>query len=105
MTCRLLRLGEQAMRIRHQLFRTMSSTLEAFFAPPSSVQGMRVLDKAAFRREVTLPAVFLQPSVCSKFLSRLQHVVLKYPRLKKIQTRLGNDGKVGHCGNETCVSL
>ena len=93
------------MRIRHQLFCTMLSALEAFFTPPSSVRGMKVLDKAAFRREVTLPAVFLQPSLCSKFLTRLQHVVLKYPRLKRIQTRQGDDGKVGHCGNETCISL
>ena len=79
-----------------RLFYTMQSKLEAFFAPPASVRGMRVLDKAAFRREVTLPAVFMQPSLCSAFLSRLHHVVLRYPRLKKIQTHVGEDKKVGH---------
>ena len=77
-------------------YRTMQSKLDAFFAPPAAVRGMRQLDRAAFRREVTLPAVFLQEhSLCAKFLRRLDHVVLKYPRIKKIHQRRGEGDKVG----------
>ena len=72
----------------------MQSKLDTFFAPPVAVRGMRQLDRAAFRREVTLPAVFLQEaSLCSKFLKRLHHVVLKYPRIKKIHTHIGEPGE------------
>ena len=80
----------RARLVVHRLFCTMQAKMDAFFAPPASVRGMKKLDKAAFRREVTLPAVFLQPSLCTKFLKRLNRVVLKYPRIRKIQT-LGAD--------------
>ena len=106
-TCALIRttLSTLSMRVGLQrLLCAMQSQLDAFFAPPASVRGMRQLDKPAFRREITLPAVFLQPSLCSKFLSRLRHVVLKYPHIKKIQTQVGKDGKVGLTGNETIFS-
>lgn len=80
-----------------RLLCTMQSKLDAFFAPPASVRGMQQLDRAAFRREVTLPAVFLQePTLCSKFLRRLQHAVLRYPRIRRVQTRVGEGEKVRH---------
>ena len=89
--------------VRFCRFCSMLSKLEAYFAPPSSVRGMQVLDKAAFRREVSVPAIVLQPTLCSKFLSRLKHVVLRHPRLKTIQTCVGEDKKVGHSASETLV--
>ena len=86
--------------VRRRLSRllcTMQSKLEAFFAPPASVRGMRQLDRAAFRRQATLPAVFLpEPTLCSKFLRKLRHVVLRYPRIKNVQTSVGEGEKVGH---------
>ena len=88
-----------------RLLSTMQSRLDAFFAPPAAVRGMRQLDRVAFRREVTLPAVFLQePSLCSKFLRRLQHAVLRYPRIRRVQERQAGGGKVGHFEN-TVASL
>ncbi|CAI8052239.1 tRNA (guanine(37)-N1)-methyltransferase, partial [Geodia barretti] len=55
---------------------------------------MRQLDRAAFRRQATLPAVFLpEPTLCSKFLRKLQHVVLRYPRIKNVQTSVGEGEK------------
>ena len=79
-----------------RLLCTMQSKLDAFFAPPGSVRGMRQLDRAAFRRQVMLPAVFLRDATaCSKFLRRLQHVVLRYPRIKSVRTTsVGEGGKV-----------
>ena len=88
-----------------RLLCAMQSKLDAFFAPPASVRGIRQLDRAAFRREVTLPAVFLrEPTLCSKFIRKLQHVVLKYPRIKQVQTRAGEDDKVGHSENSLFIS-
>ena len=60
------------------------ASLDFFFAPPHSVRGMKVLERAAFRRELVLPAIRLQPSLCSKFLQRLKPVTLKYPGIKKL---------------------
>lgn len=72
-----------------------TSTLEAFFAPPASVRGMRSLDKDAFHREVDLPGIRLrEPALCAKFLQRLKHVILKYPGVKKVVDVGGNGGKV-----------
>ena len=60
------------------------ASLDSFFAPPPSVRGMKALERAAFRREVALPAVRLQPSLCSEFLQRFRPVTLKYPGIKKL---------------------
>lgn len=77
---------------RFPSLRTMAS--EAFFTPPSSVRGMKVLNRAAFRREVAVPAIVLQPSLCSKFLEELRHVVLKHPGVKTFVDVESVDGKV-----------
>ena len=71
------------------------ASLDAFFAPPDSVRGMKVLDRAAFRRETILPAVRVPPSLCSDFLKRFKHVVLSYPGIGKIRHAEDRDGKVG----------
>ena len=60
------------------------SLLDTFFAPPLSVRGMKVLERASFRREVVLPAIKLRPTLCSKFLQKLKHVTLKYPGIKTL---------------------
>ena len=98
--CALIRISSPYHSMRAKLYRlysTMQAKLDAFFVPPASVRGMRRLDRAAFQRDVMLPAVFLQPSLCSKFLGRLRHVVLRHPRVKTVQTHVGGEGqKVGH---------
>lgn len=69
--------------------------LDAYFAPPKSVCSSTSLDRGSFTREIQLPAVKLaDPSLCSKFLKRLAHVILKYPFLKKVVDYSGKDGKV-----------
>ena len=87
-----------------RLLCTMQCKLDAFFAPPDSVRGMMQLDRSAFRREVTLPAVFLrEPSLCSGFLRRLKRTVLHYPRIRRILERPGGGGKVGHLKMSGCT--
>ncbi len=72
-----------------------SEELDAFFAPPSTVRGLTSLDRGLFKRAIELPAVKLaSPSLCSKFLSYLSHVVLKYPFLKRVVNTTDVDGKV-----------
>ena len=60
------------------------ASLDTFFAPPLSVRGMKVLERASFRREVVLPAIKLRPALCSKFLHKLKQVTLKYPGIKTL---------------------
>ena len=69
--------------------------LDAFFAPPCTVCGSTSLDRGLFAREVELPAVKLNtPSLVSKFLSHLSHVILKYPLLKRVVSITDEEGKV-----------
>ncbi|XP_064404003.1 tRNA (guanine(37)-N1)-methyltransferase-like [Halichondria panicea] len=68
--------------------------LDAFFAPPCTVCGSTSLDRGLFAREVELPAVKLNtPSLVSKFLSHLSHVILKYPLLKRVVSITDEEGK------------
>ncbi len=56
-----------------------------------------------FAREVELPAVKLDtPSLVSKFLSHLSHVILKYPLLKRVVSTTDEEGKV-HCVFEWAI--
>ena len=84
---------------------TRMASLESFFAPPVTVKGMHILDKAAFRREVVVPAIRLQPAQCSEFLKRLQHVVLRYPGVKKFMDVVAIDGSVSCCIDNNTLSL
>lgn len=68
-------------------------TVLKFFAPPPSVRGMKVLERASFRREVMLPAIKLRPTLCSKFLQKLKHVTLKYPGIKTLLNAETLEGK------------
>ena len=70
------------------------ASLEAFLAPPAAVRGMRMLDRAAFRREVCLPVVRVPPPLCSEFLRRFKRAVLTYPGVKRIMDAKDRDGKV-----------
>lgn len=70
------------------------ASLDTFFAPPDSVRGMKVLDRAAFSREISLPSVCVPASLCSDFLKRFKHVVLSYPNIKRIRHVEDRDGKV-----------
>ena len=69
--------------------------LEDFFSPPASVRGSTALNREDFRREVLLPAIRLRDaSLCSRFMQRLPHVLLRFPKIKKVVNDVGEDGKV-----------
>ena len=91
--------------LRHQIRATSmaSESLDTFFAPPSSVRGIKELDRDAFKRDVFLPAVQLEEaSSCGRFLKRLTHVVLAYPSTRKvIDVREKEGGKVSF--NDGCM--
>ena len=72
-----------------------SEDLEKFFSPPASVRGSTVLNREDFRREVSLPAIRLHDaSLCSRFLQRLPHALLRFPPVKRVVNEVGQDGKV-----------
>ena len=79
-----------------------SEALEAFFSPPDSVRGSQVLHRENFRRSVPLPAVRLRDAaLCSRFMKRLSHALLRFPTIKRVVNDTGEDGKV----NTGCVDF
>ena len=72
-----------------------SEALEDFFSPPASVRGSTVLNREDFRRNVTLPAIRLRDAVlCSRFMQRLPHALLRFPTIKRVVSDVKEDGKV-----------
>ena len=72
-----------------------SEALDAFFSPPASVRGSKVLNREDFRRDVPLPAIRLRDaSLCSRFMQRLPHALLRFPTIKRVVDDVGEDGKV-----------
>lgn len=72
-----------------------ADALEKFFSPPATVRDSKVLNREDFRREVTLPAIRLRDaSLCSRFLQRLPHALLRFPPVKRVVNNVGEDGKV-----------
>ena len=79
-----------------------SAALEDFFSPPASVRGSTALNREDFRREVLLPAIRLRDaSLCGRFVQRLPHVLLRFPKIKRVINDVGEDGKV----RENCIWL
>lgn len=71
------------------------SSLADFFAPPESIRGSKVLDRASFERQVELPAIKLQrANLCSLFIKRLAHAQLRFPTIKSVLNEPGEDGQV-----------
>ena len=72
-----------------------SETLEGFFSPPASVRGSIALNREDFQRHVTLPAIRLRDaSLCGRFMQRLPHVLLRFPKIKRVINYIEEDGKV-----------
>ena len=72
-----------------------SEALEAFFSPPASVRGSKILTREDFRRDVPLPAIRLRDaSLCSRFMQRLPHALLRFPTIKRVVDDVREDGKV-----------
>ena len=81
-----------------------SEALEDLFSPPASVRGSTALNRDDFRRNVTLPAIRLRDAaLCSRFMRRLPHVLLKFPKIKRVINDVGEDGKVSARLNEQDV--
>ena len=72
-----------------------SEALEAFFSPPASVRGSKILTREDFRRDVPLPAIRLRDaSLCGRFMQRLPHALLRFPTIKRVVDDVREDGKV-----------
>lgn len=55
------------------------------WSPPANVAGMKELNRAAFRQIFKIPALRIQPKLCSLFLQRLQSKTLNRQRIANIQ--------------------
>ena len=72
-----------------------AASLEEYFAPPEAVRGCQVLDRAAFKRDIEVPAISLaHPRLCSSFKKKFAHVCLRFPSVKNILTETSENGKV-----------
>lgn len=58
--------------------------LSRYFSPPSTVKGMKILDREALRTTITLPALRIGAKKCSLFLKRLNKCLLNQPRMRNI---------------------
>ena len=71
------------------------SAVEDYFAPPETVRGCEVLDRASFQREFQLSAIRLpRANVCSAFMKRLSHACLRFRAIKSVLKEDGKDGTV-----------
>lgn len=59
----------------------MISTL---FSPPSTVKGMKILNREAFKTVINLPALQIEAKKCSLFLKTLSKYLLNQPRMRNI---------------------
>ena len=65
---------------------SVMASLESYFAPPPEVMGMKSLNKEAFKRDITLPAIKVPAKLCSRMVERLKDVTLKYKNtIKRVQ--------------------
>ena len=63
------------------------------WSPPANVVGMKELNRAAFGQIFKIPAIRIQPKLCSLFLQRLQSKTLNRQRIANIQIDQSNKQK------------
>lgn len=54
------------------------------FSPPTTVKGMKILNREEFKTVISLPALRIEAKKCSLFLKNLSHCLLNQPRMRNI---------------------
>jgi hypothetical protein len=71
--------------------------------PPKGVRGMRVLDRDAFRKVVSVPAIKVEPKHCSAVRQRFDGRLLTFKGVKTIVD--DPQTQVEKCQKQSCLQL